>query len=177
VAYIADAPAIAEPRWRELVHESLLPGVLGTWQEMGRIAESIRRDYSKGEVEALADYLTAPVPSVQREEFVDRIRSGLVAPFHYQGNPPGVEKVYDPTVHAWRITNRGRTFGDCKNMAVLSGALAMSAGLPVRLHAMKTRGERGPFTHVRAEALTPSGWRSLDFHGNRDYPGHYYRRV
>lgn len=176
MAYVAGL-AEAEPRWRVLVQEPLLPGVLGTWQEMGRIAESIRRDYGKSEVEGLADALTYPVPSVAREEYVDRIRAGLVSPFHYQGNPPAIERIYDPTVHAWRIANRGHTFGDCKNMAALSGALAMAAGIPVRLHAMKTRGEGGPFTHVRAEALTRSGWRSLDFHGNRDYPGHYYRRV
>jgi len=176
VAYVALA-AVAEPPWKVMVHESLLPGVLGTWQEMGRIAESIRRDRANTDVEALADLLTYPTPSVRREEFVDRLRYGLVSPFHYQGNPPKVEKLCDPIVHVWRIANRGHTFGDCKNMTALSGALASSAGIPIRLHAMKTRGEDGPFTHVRAEALTLSGWRSLDFQGNSEFPGHFYRRV
>lgn len=69
------------------------------------------------------------------------------------------ELIQSPERQLLEIAERGSTWGDCDDAAVLNGALLVSVGIPTRLVAIK----QGPrFVHVFLEAFDGADWWRLD---------------
>ena len=71
------------------------------------------------------------------------------------------ELLHRPEWMIRRIEEKGRTFGDCDDAAMLSAALLAAAGIPVRFKAVGPQPD-GSMEHVFTEWSGRSGWTAID---------------
>jgi hypothetical protein len=118
-------------------------------------------------------WLAARGRGIIRAGGVRALRGWLATHWRDEPDPWGVELVRSPGVLLGAIGEEGAARGDCDDAAVLGGALAAGAGLPVRL---VVAGWGPAYSHVWAEAWEGGGWAELDVTRPPDADGAMLRR-
>ena len=84
------------------------------------------------------------------------------AVFHFTRDPHGVELLHTPAWMLREIAQRGKTYVDCDDAALLLAALGEAVGIPARFVAVAFFDRAAPYSHVWVELFDGRGWRILD---------------
>ena len=101
--------------------------------------------------------------SLDDAALVKRIAERVADSFQYVRDGRAQEELWSPAVHAARVSQHGRTWGDCDDGAMWCAALLRAVGGVARLAAV-ANGKRGQeYNHVRCDGRVGKGWMSMDF--------------
>jgi len=142
--------------------EGIDAGFAGTQQtlrKMGKLAREALRD---PRVLETAARITRAAQVRDQVGQATALRAWVAAHTRYLNDPPGMELLRTPSFLLDRIGRDGVVEGDCDDMALLTAALGLAAGLAPRFQVVGFAGPDGPLSHVFTELLTPRGWIEMD---------------
>jgi len=138
---------------------ALPAGDAGTFATVEAIRELVRDAQSNDAVRRLGEAIGTEGSIAQRAL---RLRDWIDRHFVFVSDPPTHEMLTTPAEQLRQIATYGAAFGDCDDAAVLAGALAHAAKLPVRIVLLGFGPPPVPFSHVFVEIPSPHGAVDMD---------------
>jgi hypothetical protein len=140
------------------------PGLQGVVDHIKALALQSRGDI---EVRRKAMELTEHIPVDPRTGHPDRRNFGNIATALYEWMKANIAYVRDPHFVEWlqdaKVTMRERS-GDCDDMVILSAAMLMSLGVPVRIVVVAQKNTANPdeYSHIYLEFQHNGKWHPFD---------------
>jgi transglutaminase-like putative cysteine protease len=136
-------------------------GETAIWQAVEAMKRGILEEAVSPAVRIFASQLVASCRPNDPTCRAARIFAFVKSRMRFVPDPFQVEALGLASYHLKLIQERGETYGDCDDGALLIGTLARAVGLPVRLAVASFRSDQ-KFHHVWAEVRVPNGWAELD---------------
>ncbi len=155
-------PPVVGPRRASVQLGEIDGGIPGTEQTLRKMAKLAREALRDPRVLETAARIARAAQVRDQVGQATALRAWVAQHTRYLNDPPGLELLRTPSFLLDRIGRDGLVEGDCDDMALLTAALGLAAGIAPRFVAVGFAGPGGPLTHVYTELLTPAGWQEMD---------------
>jgi transglutaminase-like putative cysteine protease len=128
-------------------------GVAGTRATLRQMAALVRRGSGEWATREAVSSILRSVPAKDTRAQAMAIRGWCQSRIQFLADPYGQETLFGVDLMLAMIARDGKVLVDCDDAAILSGALAASAGMPVRFVAITLLENPNEFVHVWAECM------------------------